>query len=288
MKKLSVLKAVVTGFWLWVFSLGLEVVVLALPITSAADGAGTIVNQSGNQFDIDGGTLSADGANLFHSFQQFGLDANQIANFLANPDLSNILGRVVGGDPSIINGLIQVTGGNPNLYLMNPAGIVFGQNASLNVPADFTATTTTGIGFGNNNWFNAFGANDYQQLVGNPSQFAFDLSQPGSIINAGDLAVSEGNSLNLFAGSVINTGTLTAPGGTITIAAVPGSNRVEISQEGQLLRLEIEPPRDSVGLVLPITPGNLAELLTGSQENLETGVEVTPAGEVQLTDSGVI
>jgi large exoprotein involved in heme utilization and adhesion len=67
---------------------------------------------------------------------------------------------VVGGNPSLINGLIQVTGGTPNLYLMNPAGIVFGENAQLNVPADFIATTATGIGFGDNLWFNAFGDNN--------------------------------------------------------------------------------------------------------------------------------
>jgi large exoprotein involved in heme utilization and adhesion len=73
---------------------------------------GTIVTPSGNRFDIEGGTLSQDGANLFHSFQQFGLDANQSANFLSNPEIRNILGRVVGGDASIINGLIQLTGGN--------------------------------------------------------------------------------------------------------------------------------------------------------------------------------
>jgi hypothetical protein len=40
----------------------------------------------------------------------------------------------VGGDASYINGLIQVIGGNSNLFLMNPAGIVFGSNAQLNVP----------------------------------------------------------------------------------------------------------------------------------------------------------
>ncbi|HAA31397.1 MAG TPA: hypothetical protein DCE56_31405, partial [Cyanobacteria bacterium UBA8553] len=81
-----------------------------------------------NQFDITGGTQA--GANLFHSFEQFGLDAGQIANFLANPNIQNILGRVVSGNPSVINGLIQVTSaGNPNLFLMNPAGIVFGSNA---------------------------------------------------------------------------------------------------------------------------------------------------------------
>ncbi|MFP4103372.1 filamentous hemagglutinin N-terminal domain-containing protein, partial [Coleofasciculus sp.] len=133
--------------------------VLAQSITPADDSTGTTVTQNGNQFDIHGGTLSKDGANLFHSFQEFGIDSDQIANFLATPDLRNILGRVIGENPSIIDGLIQMTGGTANLYLMNPAGIVFGANAQLNVPADFTATTATGIGFGNN-WFNAFGDND--------------------------------------------------------------------------------------------------------------------------------
>ncbi|NES82943.1 MAG: filamentous hemagglutinin N-terminal domain-containing protein, partial [Moorea sp. SIO2B7] len=120
----------------------------AQPITPAADGTGTIVTPDGDRFDIHGGSLSGDGKNLFHSLQQFGLNEGQIANFLSNPQIRNILGRVVGGDPSVINGLIQVTGGNSNLYLMNPAGIIFGRNSQLNVPADFFATTATGIGFG--------------------------------------------------------------------------------------------------------------------------------------------
>jgi filamentous hemagglutinin family protein len=127
---------------------------LAQSITPAADGAGTQVTPAGNRLDIHGGRLSGDGANLFHSFERFGLDAGQTANFLSNPAISNILGRVVGGNASIINGLIQVSGGNSNLFLINPAGIVFGANAQLNVPASFTATTATGIGFGQNRWFN--------------------------------------------------------------------------------------------------------------------------------------
>jgi filamentous hemagglutinin family protein len=122
--------------------------VLAQPITPAADGTGSVVTPNGNRFDIQGGTLSSDKTNLFHSFEKFGLDSGQIANFLSNPEIRNILGRVVGGEPSLINGLIQVTGGNSNLFLMNPSGIIFGSNAQLNVPAAFTATTATGIGFG--------------------------------------------------------------------------------------------------------------------------------------------
>lgn len=77
---------------------------------------------------------------------------------------------------------------------MNPAGMIFGPNASLNVPASFTATTATGIGFGNN-WFNALGANKYNLLVGTPSAFAFTPLQPRAIVNAGILRVSQGQNL---------------------------------------------------------------------------------------------
>jgi hypothetical protein len=117
-------------------------------------------------------------------------------------------------------------------------------------PAAFTATTATSIGFSRDNWFNAFGANDYQSLVGTPTIFAFDNSQAGSVINNGNLAVSEGQNLTLLGGNVINNGQLSAPGGTITIAAVPGQNTVRISQPGSPLSLEIEPPRDTSGQIL--------------------------------------
>ncbi|MEQ9356166.1 beta strand repeat-containing protein, partial [Coleofasciculus chthonoplastes] len=260
---------------------------LAQSITPAADGTGTNVTQNGIQYNIDGGSVSGDGSNLFHSFEQFGLDANQIANFLANPNLENILSRVTGGNASIINGLIQVTGGTPNLYLMNPAGIIFGEGASLNVPADFTATTATGIGFENNTWFNASGANNYQTLIGTPNQFSFNVSQPGTIVNAGDLSVSPGQTVTLLGGTVINTGTITATGGTVTVAAVPGSNLVKISQPGKLLSLEIEQPTNGMGEPLPVTPLDLPELLTGN-EDVETRLDVTRSGEVKLADTGVI
>jgi filamentous hemagglutinin family protein len=166
---------------------------LAQTITSAPDGTGTIVTPDGNRFDIHGGTRSRDGANLFHSFNEFGINSSQVANFLANPQIHNILGRVVGGEASVINGLIQVTGGNANLFLMNPAGIMFGANATLNVPAAFTATTANGIGF-NSGWFSASGSNNYAALVGKPNAFAFTMSQPGAITSSGNLAVGVGQS----------------------------------------------------------------------------------------------
>ncbi|NEQ83325.1 MAG: filamentous hemagglutinin N-terminal domain-containing protein, partial [Moorea sp. SIO2I5] len=258
-------------------------------ITSAEDSAGTIVTPNGQSFDITGGSLSSDQLNLFHSFDKFGLDSGQIANFISNnAQVRNILGRVVGDVPSIINGLIQIRGsGSPNLYLMNPAGIIFGADAQLNVPASFTATTATGIGFENGNWFDAFGDNNYQDLNGdNPTSFAFDLAQPGSIINAGNLAVEDNHTIALIGGSVINTAEeLRAPGGKIIIAAVPGESLINISQPGNLLSLEIDPPRTPNGQPL-ITALDIPALLTGQAQGIETGLSANSNGTVQLTDSG--
>ncbi len=269
------------GISLGLVTSGLFSSVLAQPITPAADNTGTVVNVDGNQFNIQGGSLSADGHNLFHSFHKFGLDTNQIANFINSPNAVNILGRIIGGSPSVINGLIQITGGRANLYLINPAGIIFGANAQLNINGDFLATTATGIGFDDNSWFEALGNNEYTNLIGAPTLFAFDFAQPGAIINAGDLTVTTGNSITLLGGNVVNTGTVTAPEGTINITAIPGSSKVKISQPGQLLSIEIEPPRDIQGKVLPIEILDLPNLLTGA--GLETGLSVNNDGEVKLT-----
>jgi filamentous hemagglutinin family protein len=258
-------------------------------IVPAADGTDTVVTPEGNRININGGSLSGDGANLFHSFTQFGLTQDQIANFLSNPSIQNILGRVNGGNPSIINGLIQVSGGSSNLYLMNPSGIIFGSSARLNVPASFTATTATGIGLGGS-WFSASGVNDYAALVGTPNTFAFTLSQPGAIINAGDLAVESGKNLTLLGGTVINTGKLSAPGGNITVAAVPGENVVRISQSGSLLSLDIQPVKasDSKPDNWKLPVASLPELLTGGGEvGNATGVTVKSDGTVVLTGSGI-
>jgi large exoprotein involved in heme utilization and adhesion len=114
-------KSALTSISLWLLPLslvgasGIEQL-QAQSITPSADGTGTIVTPNGNQINISGGQLSGDGANLFHSFTQFGVNSDQIANFLSNPNIQNILGRVVGGEATVINGLIQVTGGNSNYF----------------------------------------------------------------------------------------------------------------------------------------------------------------------------
>ncbi|NEO83877.1 MAG: CHAT domain-containing protein [Spirulina sp. SIO3F2] len=261
--------------WGILWGVGFNLPTMAQNITPANDGTGTVVNvQGSDRFTIQGGSLSGDGQNLFHSFEQFGLDTNQIADFLTQPQIQNVLGRVVGGNPSFINGVLQVSGSSTNLYLMNPAGIVFGSGASLNVGGDFVATTADAIGFGDSQWFNATGSNNYQTLVGNPNLFAFDRIDPGAIVNSGTLHPS-GN-LTVLAGAVVNTGELSA--NTVTVQAIPDSALIRLSQPDHLLSLEVLPPRDAQGNVGAIAPLDLPSLLTGSPVSLaaETIAAIEP------------
>jgi CHAT domain-containing protein len=257
-------------------------IVKAQSITPAANDANTQVNTNGNNITITGGTPSSDNANLFHSFQKFGLDSGERAIFdLPNGNnIQNILGRVVGGDASIINGLIQVTGGTANLFLMNPAGILFGPNASLNVSGDFTATTANSILLGANR-FNAIGTNDYENLIGTPSAFSFSAAPNGSIVNFADLEVDNGQNLSLIGGTVLSTGNLSAPGGNITVASVPGTNLLRISQPGHLLSIEVD--ASAATSTNPLTLSQLLDQLTSGQPNNVTN----NAGQVQVDGTDV-
>ena len=120
-------------------------VTTAITPTTETGNLGTTVTTQGQTVQITGGTRPGDGTNLFHSFDQFNVGRADTAQFLnTTPSLltSNILGRVTGGNPSNIFGTIQTTGfGNANLFLMNPAGIVFGPNATLNVGGSVAFTT---------------------------------------------------------------------------------------------------------------------------------------------------
>ncbi|WNC87257.1 CHAT domain-containing protein [Thermosynechococcus sp. QKsg1] len=246
-------------------------------ITPATNGTGTTVIQNGQQIDIGGGRLSGNGQNLFHLFHNFNVGNGQVANFLSNPQIRNILAGVNGGNASYINGLIQITGGNSNLYLLNPAGIVFGPNARLNLPAVFHASTAQRVLF-EGGIFDVNGQNLYQSLNGQPTGFEF-LSK-GLIINEGELRVGSGQTLSLMAHQVINTGTLAAPAGNIHIAAVPETGMVRVSQEGMLLSLEI--PQERLPTGGAIAAVDLPSLLTGNGSQPVNSVIQNPDGTIRL------
>lgn len=101
---------------------------------------------------IQGGATR--GVNLFQSFSQFNVGDGQRVYF-ANPQgIQNILSRITGGDPSRIFGTLGVDG-KANLFFLNPNGIIFGQNARLDVAGSFFASTANSFVFDNGLQFSA-------------------------------------------------------------------------------------------------------------------------------------
>lgn len=104
----------------------------------------TTVNPDGNNFTIENGDRA--GGNLFHSFDQFSVTNGGSAVFNNETDISNIFSRVTGGNISNIDGLIQANG-NASLFLINPAGIIFGEGARLDIGGSFYGSSASSILF---------------------------------------------------------------------------------------------------------------------------------------------
>ncbi|KAF3889333.1 beta strand repeat-containing protein [Tolypothrix bouteillei VB521301_2] len=196
---------------------------------------------------IDSGAIR--GANLFHSFSEFNV-GNQQGVYFTNPvGIQNILSRVTGNNPSNIRGTLGVLG-NANLFLINPNGIIFGQNASLDVNGSFVATTANGIQFENLGTFSATNPETPSSLLTiNPGSLFFNqINQTASIQNnsiadagkdlAGDdvlgLRVLDGKSLLLVGGNVsMDRGWAIASGGRIELGGLVEAGSIGIQENGK-------------------------------------------------------
>ena len=101
---------------------------------------------------ISGGAIR--GSNLFHSFRSFNIGEGKGGYFENPAAIENIFSRVTGSNPSEILGTLGVLG-NANLFFLNPNGIIFGQNASLDVRGSFLGTTADSIVFPDGKQFSA-------------------------------------------------------------------------------------------------------------------------------------
>ncbi|KST70052.1 two-partner secretion domain-containing protein [Mastigocoleus testarum] len=205
------------------------------------------------------------GQNLFHSFQEFNVSEGRGAYFVVpNNTIQNVLTRVTGSNASSINGVLGTISSrnfdpsNVNLFLINPNGIIFGRNASLNINGSFAVTTANAIEFGNRGLFSATGPQLPSELLTvNPSAFLFNRInaqasiQSTSVAPAGEdilgnsltgLRVGDGNSLLLLGGNINidgqeEQGGISAVGGRVELGGLASIGTVGLNVDGNNLSL---------------------------------------------------
>jgi filamentous hemagglutinin family protein len=295
----------------------LTCLVLAAPAGAqvTADGTlGTTVTPSGaTTYTITGGQFQGS-TTLLQSFGDFSLpNTTDTAHFdLGNASyggaangVNTVIGRVTGGNLSTINGQIRLTGGNaPDLFLINPSGIVFGAGATLDVPGSFVASTAENVLFANNVAFGIGNTPDPLLTITAPT--GLQLSNPAPITvqgtghnltfnptptqsfppftretNPAGLAVQPGQTLALVGGNISLTGgQLFAEQGRIELGSVnSGLVGLSVSATGIVLDYSglsnFQDIRlDRAALIDASEPGGSGIYLTGRQISLTDGSTV--------------
>jgi filamentous hemagglutinin family protein len=262
---------------------------------------------------ITGGTRPGAGPNLFHSFDFFTVGSKDIAHFLNDQQLptTNIIARVIGDalglrEASMIDGILRtnnplsaadpVNFGNANLYLVNPAGIIFGQNAQLDLKGSFAATTADYLRMSDGGIFHTDPVQPSVLTVASVNAFGFTNPRPVAIsvqgnINEATLVVSTGQTLSLIGGDINIVGfdngsstatstTLSVPSGRVNLASVASPGEVVPNAEG-------DPPNLDVGSFQQLGTVNIGPDALVNVEGDPGGTILVRGGDFILNQSGL-
>ncbi|MBC1223874.1 filamentous hemagglutinin N-terminal domain-containing protein [Nostoc sp. UCD121] len=252
-------------FWGWFQSLGVAIGgVIVFSVNSAIaqitqDGTlPTIVKTEGSTITIEGGTQVQ--SNLFHSFNEFSVLNGSTAEFKNADSVQNIISRVTGKSVSNIQGILKANG-TANLFLINPNGIIFGPNASLQIGGSFVASTATSLNFADGTKFSTSPQTTPLLTVSVPVGLQFEAtaapihnqSQASSLVNDTKnildqnvgLQVRPDKTLALVGGDIVlEGGNLTAPSGRIELGSVASNSLVSLNPTNQGWALGYEGVQD--------------------------------------------
>ena len=116
------------------------------------------------------------GRNLFHSFQRSTSIQARLPYFRAPTPSETFISRVTGNMPTNIDGTLRAS--NPNItsfWLINPAGLMVGEAAVLDIPGAVALGAADTIQFANGESWSALndGFSDASTLSVNPIDFGF-------------------------------------------------------------------------------------------------------------------
>ena len=316
------MKKITTHLWI-VSSIALGCLVTLSPTTAQIVPDNTLPVNSGvtpgcTVCTINGGTVR--GTNLFHSFSEFSVPTGGEAFFNNALPIQNLLTRVTGNSVSNIDGLIRANG-TANLFFLNPNGIIFGQNATLNLGGSFFASTASSLVFADGTVFSAKPDTSTPPLLSVSVPLGLQYgSNPRSIqVQGATLEVGVGQTLALVGGNVeLNGGALYTPleppGGRVELGGLAGEGTVELVANDPYLGLSfpVGVPRADVSLSngavvdvvasgggsiginafnLTMTQGSqlLAGIATGrgSVDAVAGNIEINATGTLGLSESDI-
>jgi filamentous hemagglutinin family protein len=214
----------------------LAALLVAGPVQAQIVTDGTVgpkVSLRGGEIEIGADLGTRRGDNLFHSFEKFGIATGQTATFTGPGTVKNVISRVIGGEVSNIDGKLASRVGQADLYFLNPAGVMFGPNATLDVPGSFHVSTAHELRFADGARFSALDKTGSGLTVAPPEAFGFldQVSKPIQVDQT-QLRLTPGKALSLVGGDLMidggPTGSAGAEDGVVQLvsAAAPGAVRI--------------------------------------------------------------
>jgi filamentous hemagglutinin family protein len=182
-----------------------------------------------------------EGENLFHSFHTFHIQSHETATFSGPDAIKNVISRVTGGETSLIDGHLKSEMPNANFYLLNPAGVMIGENASIDIKGSFHISTADYLTMKNADTF-VVHAEKTLLSMSEPMAFGFLDKNIGKIeiTNNRKLTMGVGKTISLIASDiVIDNSYITASEGRINIASL-SSCEISLMHNGLIINGEFK------------------------------------------------